>query len=81
MQISEMKKPVGQVKVYNLLNRFKLPDPDRQKSTTPFRERDTMVLDGARTHSHKYIYIYNTHCIQDDAATAYTPNFIQHQRV
>jgi len=61
MQMSEMKKPVGQVKVYNLLNRFKLPGPDWQKSTTPFRARYVVVLEGGVKVNIQYIYI----CIQD----------------
>lgn len=60
MQMSKMKKPVGQVKVYNLLNRFKLPGQDRQKSTTPFWARYVVVLEGEWTWTREYIYIQDT---------------------
>lgn len=68
MQMSGMKKPVGQVKVYNLLNRFKLPGLDRQKSPTPFPTQhglEAVAYANARTHTHTNTHIHTNHVMYE----------------
>lgn len=82
MQMSGMKKPVGQIKVCNLLNRFKLLGLDRRKSPTPLFGNGRLARDKGRericTHAHIYThYVYTLHPISFDikACNNFFPSF------